>query len=563
LISVPAFGGEWNPDPSLGNVDQHRHLYDVGRAYGDINFDPDANLVGVHSKNPPNKKSHATRESAYYAYGLLMTGDPTDLARAQAILRKVVTLQDTATDSPTFGAFNWNSEDKPQDLNSAVFVGLTLANVIDLDRRHPCLDPDVRSAVEQSARLAVTEVMHRNVEPSYTNIAMLSIAFVAAADKLWHVPDAATWAQAKLDAVVSVIGDGELSEYLSPTYNGVSFQGAYLAKKFSISDAFGAKVDALTDHMWKQIALAYHAPTYQLGGPYERAYGDNMLDYCAVLKYFLYFALDGTYPIPDSQSDHDWDMGGLTTIAELPVPVRPEFKLPPVPWRQWDANGLGDPSHPSRHLSQYRDGNFILGTVANQDEWKQKRNLVAFWRNDGPPPLNLTVGYCIDESNESLHGFPGEKIHFSSQQVKDAALVVLSTGADVPGENVSTLVFAGGAVAPDSKDVAPFVVKDGIITAYLYPVTTGTVTYDTSVAVLHHADAQADTDTNVLQVTRPWSTADSVGNLHVMSYLVVLRPSDQPAPNVTGLALQPGADGTGGTAAAQVDGAPLSVSFKN
>src|SRR5580658_2549371 len=70
---IPALGATWNPDPSLGNVDQHRHLYEIGRAYGDANFDPDANLVGVHSKNPPNKKTHSTRESTYYAYALLLT----------------------------------------------------------------------------------------------------------------------------------------------------------------------------------------------------------------------------------------------------------------------------------------------------------------------------------------------------------------------------------------------------------------------------------------------------------------------------------------------------------
>ncbi|MCE0497766.1 MAG: hypothetical protein LV481_07460 [Methylacidiphilales bacterium] len=559
-VSFPALGGTWTPDPSLGNVDQHRHLYEIGRAYGDANFDPDANLLGVHTKNPPNKKQHATRESAYYAYGLLMTGDPADQARAQAILKRIVTLQDTTQGSPTCGAYNWNAEDKPGDLNSAVFVGLTLANIIDLDRKRPCLDSDVRSAVENSARLAVAEVMTRNVEPGYTNIALLSTAFVAAAQKLWQIPGAGDWAQAKLDAVVALTGDGELSEYLSPTYNGVAFQGAYLARKYSISDAFGAKVDALIGHMWKQVALAYHAPTYQLGGPYLRAYGDNMLDYCAALKYFLYFALDGAYPIPDAQFDHDWDMGGLTTIADLPVTVRPEFKQPPVPWRQWDANGEDTTTHPTRHLSQYQQGNFTLGTVAMQDEWKQKRNLVAFWRNDGPPPLGFSVGLCIDESCESIPGFPGEKIHFYSQQVKDAALVELVTSADVPAPGCSTLVFDSGAVVGDTS-ATPLVVKDGTMTAYIYPVSNVAVQYNSTNSILHHADSQADTGQGVVQVTRPWSSADSLGSLHALAYLIVFRPSDQPAPTVTNLVLS--GDESGVSAGANVDGTNLSVSSKN
>ena len=179
-LSLPLVAGTFTPDPSVGNVEQHRRLYELGRNSGDLNFDPNANLVGTHSKKPPNKKSHSTRESAYYAYALLLTGDPADLARAQAILKRVVTLQDAKPGSPTYGAFNWNAEDPPQDLNSAAFVGLTLADVLDVDRKHPCLDPDVRSQVEASVRLAVHAVMTRNVDPGYTNIALLSTALAAA-----------------------------------------------------------------------------------------------------------------------------------------------------------------------------------------------------------------------------------------------------------------------------------------------------------------------------------------------------------------------------------------------
>ena len=225
-VSFPAFGAVWNPDPALGSPDRHRRLYDIGRNFGDTNFDPDANLVGTHTKRPPNKKSHSTRESAYYAYGLLLTGDPADRDRAQAILKRVVTCQDTKPGSPTCGVFNWITEDPPQDLNSAAFVGLTLADVIDLDRRHPSLDPDLRSQVEKSTRLTILEVMRRDVDPGYTNIALLSTALAAAGEKLWAVPGAGTWAQSKLDAVMALAGDGDFAEYLSPTYTGVALQGA-------------------------------------------------------------------------------------------------------------------------------------------------------------------------------------------------------------------------------------------------------------------------------------------------------------------------------------------------
>jgi hypothetical protein len=555
----PASAATWNPDPSLGNVDQHRRLYEIARTFGDTNFDPDANLVGAHSKKPPNKKQHSTRESAYYAYGLLLTGDPADRARAQAILKRVVTLQDTNPKSPTYGVFNWVAEDRPQDYNSGAFVGLTLADVVDLDRRKPSLDPDVRSQVENSTRLAVEEVMRRNINAGYTNIALLSTALVAAGEKLWSLPGAGAWAQTKLDTVMALADDGEFAEYLSPTYTGVALQGAYMARKFSFSDAFAAKADATIDHLWKQVAASYHPPTYQLGGPYLRAYGDNMLDYCALLKYFIYLGVDGAYPIPDTQFEHDWDMGSLFAIADLPIPARPEFKAPHVPWREWTA--VGSPGGNAdadnslvRHLCQYREGNFILGTVAYQDEWKQKRNLVAFWRNDGPPPDGMRVGLCIDESNEfqAIGGFPGEKLHFCSQQVKGAALVgIVAAAGSVPKVGTSTLVFDDGAMVPETKDASSLAIHDGTMTVYLYPVSTGNPRFVNEPDAAHH----------LTRVLRPWSSADVVGSLRVLSYLIVFRPASQPAPVISGLALK--ADENGASASATVDGVELSVPLKN
>jgi hypothetical protein len=549
LFSLPSFGASWTPDPSLTNPDQHRRLYDIGRKYLQANFDPDANLVGTPSHHPPNKKQHGTRDSAAYAYALLLTGDPADRELAQAILRKVVITQDTGSKWPTRGAFGWYWEDKPGDLNSAAFVGSTLADITELDRKHPCLEADVREKVDAAGKLAVEAIMHRDVDPGYTNIAILSSAVGAAGQKYWQVPGSGEWAQAKLDAVMAMADKGEFYEYRSPTYDAVDLTGAYLAQRFAFSEAYAAKANATIDHLWQQIAASYHAPTFQLGGPYCRSYGDNMLEYAAGLKYDLYLALDGQYPLPDTETDHEWDKGGNVLTCDLPITVRPEFKLAPEPWRVVTA--VGPATSPQRKLSQYRDGDFILGTVNYQDEWKQKRNLVADWRNDGPAPLGMSVGFCIDESNETApDGFPGAKIHFYCQQEKSAALVALVGTTDIPKHPGSEcLVFAPSAEVTIPKDAGPVKIVYGSITTYLYPITADTVVHETT------------KDARTVKVTRSWTTADAVGDLHVLSYLAVFRPSDQPAPTVSDIVLH--SEAGVGSASAVVDGTKLSVSFKN
>lgn len=535
----------WNPDPALGNVEQHRRLYDIARRYCEKNYDAEANLVYT-----PGQKLHSTRESAYYAYGLLLTGDSADNARAQAILKRILTVQDTRVESRTYGDFNWTFEDPaPRDPNSRVFIGLILADIIDMDRAKPMLDSDLRQEVEKACRRTVEAAIRHNVSPGYTNIALLSVALTAAGEKLWSIPEARAFSQRKLESIIAVTGDGEFTEFLSPTYYGVSIHAAYSARKYAFSEAFAAKMDGVIDHLWKQNAASYHAPTFQLAGPQYRSYGNNMLEYAAVLKYVLYLALNGDYPLPDSNDNHGWDKACLFAIAALPIPPRPEFKNPVPAWREWTVAGLG----PKRKLQQFRDGNFILGTVDFMGQYgDQKRNLVAYWRTDEATPGAFHVGYCMDQSNNFFpwsRNFPGDKISFFSHQVRDAALVAMVAPTERPPESAcSMLVFDRAAKVEFGTETSPVRIRDGVMTAYLYPVSHKAVTYETT------------TDKNVLRITRPWSDADSVNSVPTLAYLIVFRPSDQTLPNVSNLSL--GGETDDYIARAKVDGTDLKVMMK-
>ncbi len=63
---------------------------------------------------------------------------------------------------------------------------------------------------------------------------------------------------------------------------------------------------------------------------------------------------------------------------------------------------------------------------------------------------------------------------------------------------------------------------------------------------------------HISRVTRPWSTSDQIGTFHVLSYLIIFRPSGQPAPTVSDIALRPTA--ARGAATAKVDGTEFSLS---
>jgi hypothetical protein len=279
-----------------------------------------------------------------------------------------------------------------------------------------------------------------------------------------------------------------------------------------------------------------------------------MLSYAAGLKYYIFLALDGKYPLSDQlHAAPGSDQGGLAMLAALPVKPRSEFQQPPPAERSWAAVGPADGHHPTRYLHQYRDGNFVLGTVENQDEWKQKRNLVADWRTDLPSPQNFRIGFCIDKSNETLPGgFPYASILFHSRQKGAAAIVALQATAALPTGGACSLVFDTAATLTNPQ-ATPLCVQDGAITTYVYPLTNGSVAFETK--------TETHTDQPTFQVNRRWTNADALGSSHVLAYLVVFRPSTEAAPRVSNLVLKN--DQGQISASAEVDGSPLSVSFQD
>jgi len=513
----------WNPDPGLGDAGQHRRLYDIGRRWGDDHFDEGAGLI---KRNPKKSGAHLIRESGYYAYSLLLTGDPADRRRAERIIRLVLGKQDLRPHQPTYGVFLPCSEDRWEttvnpDLNYCQFVGLALAHILDLDQRQQVLPDDLRQQLRSAFRLAVKATIQRDVEPGYTNIALLSAAVGAAGEKLLHVPGAGDFAMSKLAWILARAQPGvSFTEYLCPTYYGVDLQSAYAVQHFAASPELKTAARRILDVLWKEIAAAYHAPTFQLGGPHSRAYGENMLEYAAGLKYFLFLALDGKYPLADTETDHDWDCGMLPIVADLPVGVRPEFRDAPIAWREVSVGGRTT----GMAFRQFREGDFILGSVSAQFVWQQQRNVVAYWPVTTPA---WHVGFCQDMSPTT---FGNGYAHFYSTQSGAAVLAALTDKRPLPQKGGLRLGFNGEAHARELSGgpAGSWEVQDGRISAYVYPVTRT------------NARMTSQTEEKRVYVERPWTSADPAGALNVLAYLLVFQAPGEAAPIVKAISLNVG-----------------------
>ncbi|MCE0497173.1 MAG: hypothetical protein LV481_04415 [Methylacidiphilales bacterium] len=401
-------------------------LFQIARTWADQHFNPAVGLIlarhppSVHTVGNP---AHLLRESLYYAYGLLFSGSKDELLRAIKIIDLVLTKQNLDSSSQYWACFtceweqDWETWSSP-DMNWAQFMGLILAFILTLDKEKGILPAESVEKIRVAFDLTVKATLRRDVTPSYTNISFLSAAVAAAGTTILGDKNSEEFAFRKLTEVHSRLKDGgTFDEYLSPTYYGTNLYGLYAAKLFAPSERVRNGALGLIDFLWNDISASYHPKTCQLAGPHSRAYGDNMLDYEAKIKNFIYLALEGNYPLNDVEISHSHDSAGLFIISTLEVDAIPELGKHTSGYRELSIPSDKGESH---LLRQYREDCFILGTVNEQDEWQQRRNLLAYWVVDGVHKVGIGKGAAF------LDGGEFKPARFYSSQVGPSALVALN-----------------------------------------------------------------------------------------------------------------------------------------
>jgi hypothetical protein len=157
---------------------------------------------GYHSRIKSGTRVHPTRESLIYALGLLQRNRSRDVERAENIIQCILSLQDSDPDSPTFGVWPWLLEEplaemESPDPNWANFCGSQLAHI--LVEHHMHLSSELQESMRASLRRAVQAIQRRDVQPGYTNIAILGGSVCVVAGEL--LGDAE-----RLAAAVRVVG---------------------------------------------------------------------------------------------------------------------------------------------------------------------------------------------------------------------------------------------------------------------------------------------------------------------------------------------------------------------
>lgn len=368
-------------------------------------FDPDAKMLrqefsspGYHTRFETGDLVHTTRESLIYALVLLKRGDSEDVARAEAILKTVVALQDSNSESATFGVWPWLLEEPiaemtSPDLNWADFCGASLAHI--LTQHAEVLSTETRQQTEEALRNATAAIQKRDVGPGYTNIAVLGGGVCAAAGELFSDDDLLKYGRERLQGVVKQTAKhGGFNEYNSPPYCKVVIAECERILELVEDPQARTAAESIRTAAWRMIAGSLHRPTQQLAAPHSRSSRNHlrvaMVDFLnrrTGLELKAHPSMQGGKPrgygVVKPVMCPDEILAGIKAEREFPFQIERVF----VNSRRSQYRRVG---------TTWFDEVSCLGTVNRSSFWTQRKPLLAYWKTDDDPAVVLRLRFLHD-----------------------------------------------------------------------------------------------------------------------------------------------------------------------
>jgi len=388
----------------LFSSEVQRQAFVRALAREDAKYDPAQQMLQAEFSSPGYHSTlaggtvHRTRESLEYAVALLDSGAPERLERAEAILRRVIALQDQDPNSKTYGIWPWFLEEPldkmaPPDWNWADFCGTQLLQVaIDhLDR----LPADLQQKVKGSILHAARSIQRRDVDPSYTNIALMGTYVTLVAGERFDVRELRDYGRQRLRRFFDYTQEkGSFTEYNSPTYTVVAIEEISRMLRHVRDEESRELLGWLNNFAWRHVACRFHEPTRQWAGPHSRCYSTLLRP--ATLA-FLQRALGEDFklaPPPRSDASGDlflpeaqaWESLDAHRIAAVcPVDLRSGFQAHLTSSEVIEVFVRNPRAEHDIIGTTYLHPEFTLGSVNIGDLWNQRRPVVGYWRTPGGP----------------------------------------------------------------------------------------------------------------------------------------------------------------------------------
>jgi len=391
----------------------------------DESYDPAARMLRAEFSSPGYHTTlqggtvHRTRESLKYAVALLDSGDPERLRRAEAVLNRVIDLQDQDPSSRTYGIWPWFLEEpldrmSPPDWNWADFCGTQLLQVaIDHMSR---LSPDVQQKVKDAIVHAARSIQRRDVGPGYTNIALMGTYVTLVAGERFGLRELSDYGRERLRRFHKYTQQrGSFTEYNSPTYTCVAIEEISRMRQHVRDSESLAVLAELNAFAWKHVARRFHPATKQWAGPHSRSYSTLLGE--RTLAFIERATSDKVKFMPEATA---WEsLDALRIDVHCPNDLDTYFTTLDIPRIEVEPFAINSDRDEHDLIGiTYLHPDFTLGSVNIGDLWNQRRPLVAYWRTPAGPAA-ARVRFLHDE-----YDYAGASL-FTVQDAADALGAVL------------------------------------------------------------------------------------------------------------------------------------------
>lgn len=385
--------------------------------YYDDHFDEQQHMLevefrspGYHSKIPSGVLVHPTRESLYYAIALLKRNQKGDVPRAHQIIGKVLPFQETQQSSPAYGVWPWVTEEPLDqmgsvDLNWADFCGSAIAQLL-VDHSDQLSSP-LRQEMKTSLRHAAKAIQRRDVQPGYTNIAILGGGVCAIAGEQLNDKQLLDYGQRRLENIVRYTDtiDG-FTEYNSPTYGKVVIGESERILQLAKSKRVRSAAESLRTSAWQMIGESFHPATQQWAGPHSRT---SSLHLSHTMVEFLNARIeaDDNFTIEPHPNSYRERPRGYAVVTPIPCPAKwlKQIKDPVAKNLQLRRTFiLKRGSTPATVGTTWFSGPACLGSVSLSSFWTQRKPVVAYWKTDQDPAVAFRIRFLHDGSDFSSMG---------------------------------------------------------------------------------------------------------------------------------------------------------------
>ncbi len=365
-------------------------------------YDADANLIqikfrspGYHTAIKSGTQVHPTRESLTYAIALLKRDGRRDAERAQNIIRKVVSLQYRDRTTDHWGTWPYVLEEMEMpdpDLNWADFLAARLAQILTDHRDQVNL---IAPEIERALKTATQRIVVRNVQPSYTNIAVLGGAVAVRSGELLDHDSWIHYGRSRLqDVIQHAHGVDGFAEYNSPPYSHVVIGECERGLQMIEDKDARIALEKIHSIAWHTIARSFHPPSQQWAGPHSRMAEERIQK---PTTEFLSARLPRhviAHPTQTQDKSRGYEVvkpidcpkkwaTGFTRAIREPYQIRRRFVRSDQPKKERVGTTWFSPTA-------------TLGTVNASSFWTQRKPIIGYWKTVLDPAVAFRVRFLND-----------------------------------------------------------------------------------------------------------------------------------------------------------------------